>query len=125
MTVVNEVHSDLADALADLRGCPAWEAKRLADGLLDHDAFNRELIGVDPAGDRALYYDRMLRSVRAIPIDQPGFDGLASPEIHRIADGTEADAFVADRGAWGWLHPRYRWCAEEANRPSDPRPRSD
>lgn len=109
MAVVNEIHRELTEALADLRNSSEREATRTADRLLNHDKFNREFIGVSSSGEEAIYFDRQLGSIRGIPFDQDDFDGLGSRKIRRIQSETEADEFVRQNDDWGWLHPRYRW----------------
>ena len=112
MAVVHEVHRNLTESLVEIRNCPEKAVYRMADRLLERDKFNREFIGIEASGDRAIFYDRLMRSIKALPFEEDGFNGWDIRRIQGVEKGTEPDDFVQRKDDWGWLHPRYGWLVD-------------
>ena len=108
MAVVHEVHQDLTEALVEIRDSSEKEAYRIADRLLDRDKFKREMIGIEASGDRAIFYDHLMRSIKALPFNEDGFNGW---DIRRVKESKREwnRMNTRENDPLAWFHLRYRW----------------
>lgn len=77
--------------------------------LLSVEAPNHtQLVGVDYAAEKAVYYSCQSNEVIFVRF---GSDGLADggPVMGSFEEGPGFEAWIEKMSAyWGWLHPRYR-----------------
>lgn len=102
-----DIKDDLARSVRKLRGnCIPGETARQ---LLTYDSPNHmHLVGIDNAGEKAVYYSCKGNEVIFVGFDNEGLaDG--GPVMGSFEKGPGFAAWIEKMDAyWGWLHPQYR-----------------
>lgn len=109
------IEQDLAIALTMARG--GQRAEDIARELFQRDCHVLELDSLMADGERAVYYEGAVWTLRYVPIETDGENILSPETAEQIGDRNAFEAFVAENGEdWAWIHPRYRWLIDRRSR---------
>lgn len=111
LPVQNRVVADAASSIIAARDVDRADAFRIGRRLVLRDAPTRYLLGLEPNGEVAVYYNPSTWSVYRIPIDENGADGRRQRQVEKRKHFQAVDQLVFEMGreAFAWIHPRWRW----------------